>query len=172
MLQTQITINDEALNLMELSEMSVVQILVPEDSVDGKELMRFEGLLVSYTLEVARRDSSGVSSEDVFESFLRLPLVVVAQTAEASLLMDVPHCLKVLLVVHLGHFRVRNEEGVMSISRRMSLWLKQRVEIPEGALDVPVSLHFLKAHLQQDLDELLLGLHEQVQVAVLNFESF
>jgi hypothetical protein len=86
--------------------------------------MRFEGLLISYTFEIARGNSGSVCSENVFESFLRLPLVVIAQTSEPSLLMNVSHCFKVLFILHLCHFRMRNEEGVVGISGRVSLWLE------------------------------------------------
>jgi hypothetical protein len=123
-MQAKITVNYKALNLVKLGQMSVIQSFVPKHTVNRKEFMRFEGLLISYTFEIARRNSGSVSSENVFESFLRLPLVVIAQTSEPSLFMNVPHCFKVLFILDLCHFRMRNEEGVMCVSGRVSLWLK------------------------------------------------
>lgn len=58
------------------------------------------------------------------------------------------HLLHPLQVVH-GHVvrlgRVLDEEGVMSVSGRMLLWLKQRVEVPERTLDEVVGGHFTEA---------------------------
>jgi hypothetical protein len=63
MLETKVAIDDKAFNLVEFSEVSVVQSFVSEDSVNGKEFAGSEGLFISDLLEIARRNSSGMGSE-------------------------------------------------------------------------------------------------------------
>ncbi len=54
--KTEVVVDDEALHLMELCQMGAIQRLIPEDTVDGEELSRFElvslGQVVSKHLQV------------------------------------------------------------------------------------------------------------------------
>jgi len=51
--------------------------------------------------------------------------------------------------------RVLDEEGVMRVTCRMALWLEERIEVPEGALDESVRRHLREAHSKENLLELL-----------------
>ena len=62
MIKAEIFINDETLDLMELSQMSLVQSFVSEYSIYRKESSRSEWLLVYYTLQSATWNSSGMRS--------------------------------------------------------------------------------------------------------------
>lgn len=157
---------------MELGQVGVVEGLVSENTIDREEFVGFEGFFVGDHFEVLGGDGSGVCSEDVFVGLFRFPFVVVSSATEPSFLVDVLDGLKVLLVLYFGCFRVGDEEGVVGVAGRMGLRLEEGIEIPEGAFDVTVGFHFFETHFEEDLDELLFGFHEQVQVAVFDFETF
>ncbi len=82
--------------------------------------------------------------------------------------MDLSGLLEVPFVLNVTLGRVSDEEGIMCITGRMGLRLKERVEVPERTLDISISPHFLEAHLSQHLSELLFGLHQWMQVAVVD----
>lgn len=85
--------------------------------------------------------------------------------------MDLFHTVKVFFIFDGCDSRVGNKKGIMSISSRMGLRLKERIEIPEGTLYVLIGLHFLESHLDEDFYELLPSLHKQMQVTILYVES-
>ena len=171
MVQAQIPVDDEAFDLMELSQMSVIKRLVPEDPIDREKLPWPERLLLSDLLQVPRRDSSCVSPEDVLERFLRLPLVIIAAASVSSFLVHFLHLLEIFLVLNCRLLRVRDEEGVVGVTGRMRLRLEERIEVPEGAFHISVGVHLFKAHLEEDFYELLACLHEEMQVSVLDLET-
>jgi len=94
-----------------------------------------------------------------------LPVVFIALRAEAASLVDRLDLFGVALRSALAVGRILEEEGVVSVSGRMTLRLEQRIEVPEGTLHVPVGGHLSKAHLHKDLLELLPHLEERMQVA-------
>ena len=147
MVQAKVSVDDKALNLMELCKMSVVESLVAEHSIYREELPRPEWLLLSDLFQVPRRNSSCMSPKDVLEGFLRLPLVVIPAASVASFLVHFLHLLEVFLVLNCGLLWMRDEEGIVGISSGMGLRLEEGVEVPEGAFHVTVSVHFLEAHL-------------------------
>ena len=59
---------------------------------------------------------------------------------------------------------VLNEEGVVCISGWMALRLKQRIEVPERALNVPIGRHLSETHAKEDLLELLPDHQKRMQV--------
>lgn len=128
--------------------MSIIKGLISEDSVNREEFSRSERLFLSNHLEISRRNSCGVSSEDIFESFLRIPFIVIAQTSITSSLVNVLDVLEILLIIDCCLFGMRYEESVMSVSSWMSLRLEEGIEIPEGALNVSICLHFLESHFE------------------------
>lgn len=58
--ETNTSVGNESFALVELSQMSRIQSLVPEDSVDGKVFDRFELLLLSQLVKHLRTDGSGM----------------------------------------------------------------------------------------------------------------
>lgn len=88
-----------------------------------------------------------MSSEQIFKGFLGLPLIVVATAAKASLLVNVLYGFEVLFIIDSSCFWMRDKEGVMSISGWVGLRLEEGIKVPEGTLNVPVSLHLFKSHL-------------------------
>jgi hypothetical protein len=46
------------------------------------------------------------------------------------------------------------EKGVVRVSRRVLLWLKEGIKIPEGRLHIIICWHFREAHLGEDFAEL------------------
>jgi hypothetical protein len=112
-----------------------------------------------------------VSPQDVLEGLVGVPAVIQSQTAEPSHLMDLPGLLEVPLIVDGALGRVCEEEGIVGVAGRMGLRLEEGVEVPEGAFHIAVSPHLLEAHLSEHLRELLLGLHERMQVAVVHREA-
>lgn len=60
----------------------------------------------------------------------------------------------------------------MGISSRMSLRLEQSIEIPERAFHISIGLHLLEAHFSKNFRNLLLSLHQDMQVSILDFSTF
>jgi hypothetical protein len=112
-----------------------------------------------------------VSSEKIFVGFLGVPLIVVPFASESSLLMNILHSIEVFLIINPSGLGMGDEKSIMSISGRMSLGLEKRIEVPERAFHVSSGFHFLESHFTQDLDELLLSFHQQVEVSILDIES-
>lgn len=86
--------------------------------------------------------------KDVFEGFLRLPLVVIPSTSVASFLVHFLHLLEVFLVLNCSLLWMRDEEGIVGVSGWMRLRLKEGIEVPERAFHITVSVHFFETHLQ------------------------
>jgi len=146
-MKSKVTINYETFHLMKLSQMSVIQSLVSKHTIDGEKFTRPKGFLLGYLLKIARGNCSRMCSEKVFKCLLRLPFIIVANTSEPTLLMNVFNCFKILFILHFGGFWVWNKESIVSVSGRVSLWLEKRVKVPERTFNVSVSLHLLKTHL-------------------------
>ncbi len=87
-----------------------------------------------------------MSSQKILKSLFWVPLIIITKTAESSFLMNVLDSFKVSTILDFSLFRMRNEECIMSISGWMSLRLKQGIEIPEGTLNIAISLHFFESH--------------------------
>jgi hypothetical protein len=160
MLQSQITINYEALHLMELSKMSIIESFVTEHSINREEFSWSELFLLGDHLKVAGRDCSSVSTENIFVGLLGIPFIIITYTTETAFLMDIFHCLEICFILDSCCFWLRDKKSVVSITSRMSLRLEQSIKIPKRTFNISVSLHFLEAHLKQDLYKLLFGLHE------------
>ena len=68
------------------------------------------------------------------------------------------NCLDLFAVIFrpaLTILGVLDEEGVVCVSGRVTLWLEQSIEIPERALDEPIGRHFTETHTEEDFLELL-----------------
>ena len=62
-----------------------------------------------------------------------------------------------------------HKEGIVGISRRMTLWLEERVKVPEGTLYPFVCGHFHKPHLHEDTPEFSAYFEEGMIVASLDW---
>ena len=69
------------------------------------------------------------------------------------MLMSVLDCLTIPLWDTFAFMRVFYEEGIVHISGWVTLRLEQGIEVPERALNISVSWHFIESHLQEDLSE-------------------
>lgn len=70
-----------------------------------------------------------------------------------------------------GGGRITNEEGILSITSRMTLGLEQSIKVPEGGLYELVGWHLLEAHLQQDLTEFGSNHQQRMQITALRLLS-
>lgn len=76
--QSEIIVCNRTLNLMELCQVSGVQALVTEDSVDGEVLDWMKLLLLAQLIQHARCDCRGVGAKEVLLGFFQLPVIFVA----------------------------------------------------------------------------------------------
>lgn len=140
--KTQVLSNNQSFHLVELSEMSCIQGLVSEHSVNREQFGRSENsgffVLVSDLLEISRAYSGCVGSEDIssrlFNRPVILPTIGFLVFSLETLLVDFLHSFYVVLHF-LGivgaEFRFGEEEGVVGISCWVLLRLEERVEVPE-----------------------------------------
>lgn len=78
------------------------------------------------------------------------------------------HLLDSLQIIHgelRGNGRSGYEECIMSISCRVLLRLEQRVEVPEGALDIEVGRHLFETHFEEDFTKFRTDFQKRVEVA-------
>lgn len=153
--QAYVAVGDEAFALVEFRQVGRVQGLVSEYSVNGEILHGFEFRLQSKLVQHLRADSSSVSSQQILLGFLHVPVVLVPEGAVAAFLVDFLDALSELLREVLARDGVLQEEGVVHVSGGVALRLEQGVEVPEGALHVPVGGHLVEAHLQEYLAEVV-----------------
>lgn len=155
--------------------MSAVESFIAEDAINGEEFAGAEllslGQVIRKHLQVPGGNGCCVSPQDVLEGLIRIPRVVETDAAVSSHLVDLSGLLKVFLIFHNALRGRAEEESVVGVAGGMGLRLEERVEVPEGALNVAISLHLLEAHLGQDFGELLFCLHQRVQVSVVNCRS-
>ena len=71
MAKTDVTVTDNTLNLVELSQVSGIEGLVSEDSVNGEVLHGLEFLLLGQTVKHLRGDGGCVRSQDVLFSLIK-----------------------------------------------------------------------------------------------------
>lgn len=172
MIQTEISVNNESFDLMELCQMGIIQSFIPEDSINWEKFSWSERLLFSNRLQNSWWDCCSVGSQKVFISFLRVPFIVVTQTAIASFFVNILYLFKILFVLDSGLFGLTDKESVMGISCRMCLRLEKSIKIPERRLNISVSFHFLESHLSQDLNKLLFSFHQNMKVTIFDFGTF
>ena len=129
--QTNATIDDDTLNLMELSQMGRIQSLVTEDTVDGEVLHWLELLLLSLQVEHLGADSSGMRPEDVLHGLLFAPAGAVPERTWQAILVGASHTLTVLFGDAVAGDRSLAEESVLQVTGGMALRLEKRVEVPE-----------------------------------------
>lgn len=151
--------------------MSSVKSLVSEYSVNREVFHGFEFGLLSKCVKHLRTDGGGVSSEEILLSLVNVPVVLVAEGTEATFLVDIFNFLPELLRELLAVDGVLEEKGVVHISRRVALRLEKSIEVPEGALYVPIGGHFIETHLQKNLSEVSSYLQERVQMASVSQKS-
>ena len=168
--QSQSMTNDHSLDLMKLGQMSRVESLIPEDSINREELPRSKDSrpekLLSNLVEIPGRDGSRMSPENILGGLLGRPVVVPSLRLEIDVLIpSLMHLLYSLFVLdHLWRDQlrggwIRQEESVMGVSCGMLLGLEEGVEIEEGGLYVLLGVHLLEAHLKEDVSELCSHLH-------------
>jgi len=64
--------------------------------------------------------------------------------------------------------RVLQEEGIMSITSGVSLWLEEGIKVPERAFNKLLSGHLLETEFKEDLTVLSTLLEERMQVTTVN----
>lgn len=124
--------------------------------------------LLSQLIEHASTNSRRVRSQNVLLRLLYLPVVLVAdRSVAAAVHMRLPHALQIVgrQALLLGLNRIGQEEGVVRVTRRMLLGLKQGVKVPESILHIVVGRHLREAHLDEDLADLGANLHQRMQMA-------
>lgn len=103
-------------------------------------------------------------SKQVFTGLIFLPVVIVTFGAKATVGVDL------LNLLHVGWWHGKalswllDEEGIVHVSCWMTLGLEQRIEVPEGALNISVRGHLFETHLEEDLLELLSNQEERMQM--------
>ena len=164
----EVAVDDEALDLVELAEVSLVHLLVTEDAVNGEVTAGLEVALASLGVDGAalrelvedpRRDGGGVRSEDILLGLLDGEVAVVAGLVVG---LDT---VKVLLRGVGGRGGLGDEEGVLRVAGGVLLGDEEGIEVPEAALDPLLGVHLAEAELEEDLAELLADLEEGVEVA-------
>jgi hypothetical protein len=164
--KAEVSINNETLNLVELCQVSHVQCLISEHSINREELSWSEIFILGDLIKSSRRYCSSVCSENILQTLFVVPLIVISNTAISSFLMDISDFLPVLLVRDLSFGRIDYEESIVGISGGMGLRLEQAIEVPECTLNISVCLHFFESQLKQDLSELGSCLHQRMQVSI------
>mmetsp|Transcript_41620 Transcript_41620/g.97391 ORF Transcript_41620/g.97391 Transcript_41620/m.97391 type:complete len:206 (-) Transcript_41620:607-1224(-) len=154
--------------------MGRIECLVAEHAVDREVLLRLELPLLRQLgdlVEGSRRDGGRVRAEQVLPRLLLGPIVTPAKRARVVLVG------KALATVLVGRLDAReivrrqlecrrgrlDEESVVRVAGGVLLWLEERVEIPEGRLDVLVRLHLFEAHRDKSLTEHGAHLHQRMQ---------
>ena len=114
---------------MKLCQVGCVQCFIPENAVNAEEFGWFEGscllVILSNLVEHSCRDCGGVSSQEVLLGLIYFPVVAVPLRSEATHRVDAFDPLQVLLGEIQGLSRLCYEEGVVGVSGRMLLGLKQ-----------------------------------------------
>ena len=76
--QSEVVVCHRTLNLVKLCQVSRIQGLIAEHSVDGEVFDGMELLLLAQLIEHACSDCSRVSTEDVLLCLLQLPVILIA----------------------------------------------------------------------------------------------
>ena len=124
-------VDDNALNLMELSQVSGIKRLISEDTIDREVLHWLELLLLCLLEEHLRADCCSVSPQDVLHCLFRAPAWTVADRSWQTVLMHFSHALFVLFGNTIAGDWIFGEEGVLKVASGMTLGLEKRVEVPE-----------------------------------------
>ncbi len=137
--------------------MGAVECLVAEHPVNGEVLAGSEGqsllegglLRLSQLVEHARRDSRGVSAQDVLARLALVPVALVAsRPCVTSILVDIFDALDVVILgKRAADSGVTYVEGIVEIAGGVLLGLEQGIEVPERGLHPTVGRHFFKPHL-------------------------
>lgn len=89
-----------------------------------------------------------MSSEKVFLGLSLVPLILVTKRAIAPLFMNLLNFLAIAFGEIFAGGRMLKEESVVHITSWMALRLEERVEVPEGALNILVGGHLIETHLK------------------------
>ena len=85
--------------------------------------------------------------------------------------MNVLDCLAIFSWNVLALGWVLQEEGIVHVSSRVTLWLEEGIEVPEGALNEFVGGHFIESHFEKNLSEHSSDLQERVQMTSLTSDT-
>ena len=146
MMKTDALIDNDALDLMELSQMRGIEGLISEDAINGEVLHGLELFLLGLLEKHLRANSRGMRSEDVLHGFLTRPARTVADGALKTFLVGASDALLVLLRHSLASNRVLTEESILQITGWMTLRLEKSIKVPERTLDPTVCWHLIEAH--------------------------
>ena len=150
MSKTDVLINNKALDLMELSQMSGVEGFIAEDSIDWKIFHWFEAARPFCLLRKFVKHLWGyccsMCSQDIFSGFFKRPTLSVSKRILKTLFM----CLFDSSTVVFGNVVtgdwIFEEESIVHVSGRMTLRLEERIEVPERTLHKLVCWHFIESH--------------------------
>mmetsp|Transcript_30814 Transcript_30814/g.69578 ORF Transcript_30814/g.69578 Transcript_30814/m.69578 type:complete len:280 (+) Transcript_30814:1496-2335(+) len=176
MAEGQVLTDDETLHLVKLGEVGGVECLIAENTIDREVLLRLEGLprlahRLGELVKCSGGHGCGVRPEKVFARLLLRPIVPPPDRLGAVLFIECHTTVLVgrlhpLQVIH-GHLERRSrgldEKSVVLVPCRVLLGLEERIEIPEGRLDVLVRFHLLEPHFQENLPEHAADLEKRMQ---------
>lgn len=144
----QIIVGYKTFDLVELAQVSCIHSLVTEDTIDGEVSCRLEtSRLVGQLVQHLRRNSSGVCSKQILESFFPLEIVAVSDRSSSTDFVHGLYSFIVFLRDTDGFSWFLDEESIVGITGRVRLWLEKRVEVPERRLDPLIGRHLSESHL-------------------------
>jgi hypothetical protein len=95
-----------------------------------------------------------VSSENVFLCLLEGPTFTISEGAFKTVFMSLLNDFAVVFREAVAANGILKEESVVHVSGGMGLRLEERIKVPEGRFDEPISWHLVESHLEQSLSEL------------------
>ena len=144
--ETDTAINHDTFNLMELGQVSRIECLVPEDTVDGEVLHRLKLLLLSLQEKHLGADCGSMGTQDILHGLFAAPARAVPKGALKAVFVSPAHSLLILLGYTVTGDGISAEESVLEVTCWVTLRLEKRVEVPERALYPAICRHFIEAH--------------------------
>ena len=109
---------------MELGQVSRIECLVPEDTVDGEVLHRLELLLLSLLEEHLGANCGSMGSKDILHGLFAAPTWAVPERALKAVFVSPAHSLLILFGYTIAGDRISAEEGVLEVTCWVTLWLE------------------------------------------------
>lgn len=72
-----------------------------------------------------------MGSEKILLCFINIPIVLITKRSKTSFLMNFLYLFAVFFGEVLTVDRLLQEESIMHVSGRVTLWLEQSIEVPE-----------------------------------------
>jgi hypothetical protein len=139
-------IDDDTLDLVELSQMGSIQSLIPEHSIDGEVLHGSKLFFLCLVVEHLGADGCGMRTQDILESLLFAPAWTISDGTFKSMLVSLLDSFQVLGWDRVALGWVGQEESVVHVTSWMTLRLEKRIEIPERTLNPSACRHLIESH--------------------------